>query len=236
NPCTGTTHPDLVKNFRMQFSKGFITGTPSYNINDFGGHGTHTAGIIAATPEYPPYFTNGQVNTGVAGTCWSCSLAMLQTDASPSSYAAALTFAGDHGLQAANMSFGDEYNTPANQLDSCANVTTLYVAACTALQYAIERDVVMVASSGNGYRNRVQFPARDGRVIAVGGIEYGNGFWRHGYGNGQKCVVGQPGDECGSNYGPEQQLVAPALDVISTFLPGATWNANVHCGDSYGPP
>ncbi len=238
NPgCGSTSHPDLVQNFRPQFSTGYRTGTANSDFHDKLGHGSHVSGIISATPEYGQ-FSNGQANTGVAGTCWTCSFIMIASDLSIGSIVNSITYAADHGVQAVNMSWGDEYGTHLNTCGIAPHPTT---AECTALAYAKDRDLVLVGASGNGYQNRVQWPAREDGVIAVGGVQFGGGFWRIGYGNGNTCTPGVPGSECGSNYGPEQQIVAPSKDIISTIgigLDGGVvdYNTNVHCGDHYGPP
>jgi len=236
---SGVTHADLVQNFREQLSRNFRDdGTASpYEFRDALGHGSHVTGIMSATPQYGP-FSNGQVNTGVAGACWTCSLVMLASgpDVRTNEVARALTFAADHGLQAVNMSFGDGFLPAANRFSSCA--TAGYSAICTAIAHARDRDVVLVGASGNGNENRVQFPARSPDVIAVGGIKFGNTFWDLGYGLGTPCTAGMPGEECGSNYGPEQAVVAPALDVLSTIGlglddPFGSYNDQLRCGDKW---
>ncbi|HEU4663104.1 MAG TPA: S8 family serine peptidase [Dokdonella sp.] len=230
--CSGTTHPDLQQNFRHQFSKNFMHAFIVDTYFDALGHGSHVSGIMAATPAYGSY-SNGDSNSGVAGGCWTCSLVMLKAPSPLTAQGAeAVTYAADHGLQAVNMSFGDGRLLPAEQFDACTSNAPQ--AFCTAIAYASQRDLVMVAASGNEYASRVQWPARESGVIAVGGIEYGNSFWRDGYGNGNACTPGVSGDECGSNYGPQQHIVAPAMDVISTIT-NPTYNAYVHCGDGYPP-
>jgi serine protease len=237
-PCT--THADLIQNFRQQFSRSFYSGAPSDDQIDetkfpngsgyVTGHGTHVAGILAATPEYYP-LGNGTSNTGVAGSCWTCSLASLKTDLTSAANAASVTYGVDHGLQVINMSLGDETASP--QFASCSDAA--YSAQCDSFIHAREHDVVLVASSGNGFANRIQFPARSSDVIAVGGIQVGGSFWTPGYGNPGPCTAGVAGKECGSNYGPEQAVVAPAMDIVSTFYTGFDYFVALRCGDSFGP-
>ena len=77
----------------------------------------------------------------------------------------------------------------------------------------------------------VEWPANDSRVIAAGGISDGGAFWDES----PNCPPAFPGDqECGSNFGPEQELVAPAKSVLSTVYTGLNHNADVFCGDSFG--
>ena len=77
----------------------------------------------------------------------------------------------------------------------------------------------------------VEFPAVDSRVVAVGGIAPGGSFWD----DWPNCPYGfQRSLECGSNYGPEQELMGPAKWVLSTAYTGAYANATVRCGDPYG--
>jgi hypothetical protein len=220
---TCLTHSDLQQNLRTQFSVNVAGGT--INETTYPGHGTHVAGIMSAT---------AQNSTGVAGACWTCSFAMIRFDSSFDAAPAAVAYAVDHGMQVLNWSGGDEYVTdPITQqpkrYSGCSSQGGLYQATCDALAYARDRDVVVVAASGNRYEQRIQYPAQSIDVIAVGAIKYGGSFYDYGYGNGNDCSNGLPGDECGSNYGVQEdgvtrQLVAPAKDVVSTQYYGATYN------------
>jgi serine protease len=237
SPCI--THSDLQQNFRSQFSTnvGYLGTAANFDENvsgtGYNGHGTHVAGIIAATPNN---------SAGVAGACWTCSLVVIRYETTTTSgfdyIAAGLTYAVDHGIQVVNMSFGDEYSTP--RFSSCS--TSGYAAMCTALAYANERDVALVAAAGNRYENRLQFPAQDPSTIAVGGIQSGGYYWNNGYGDVSPTNCTSPPtaqDECGSNYGTQSdgsmQVVGPAMDIVSTFYPGYEWNHFVHCADTWGP-
>jgi hypothetical protein len=225
-----TTHPEFAPfnasssyqggNFRAHLSRDF--GYNDDNVDEGqaqlfnnqitapqrGGHGTHVAGILGAT-------TNNGL--GVAGACWGCSLLIgkastLFQAACPEgtcvynaaitegAAAAALTGLVDRGVQVVNMSFRTTRRT-------CPSPST--GALCNAILYAAGRDVAMVASAGNGGAN-VGFPAQDPRVLGAGGIIPDGTFWG-------TCDPATDTTDCPSNFGPDQEVVAPARQVLSTF-------------------
>ncbi len=214
-------------NFRPQFSWDFFEGDCNVDSEDpadpdgFFGHGTHVAGIVGATANN---------NQGVAGVCWNCSLMIAKGGQGFFSFdtgAAALTFLVDRGAQVVNMSWG-----AANT--SCG--TSELAMLCQALQYAQDRDVVLVAAAGNNKTN-IQFPASDSRVMSIGGIESNGSFWDESDNGG--CPRSD-NLECGSNYRvtpgtATQDLVTPARQVLSTIDEGHDWNPALGCGDSTFP-
>jgi serine protease len=241
-------------NFRPQFSWDFTdttNGQPAEDCNPDtrdpaafsgnAGHGTHVAGIVAATTDN---------NLGVAGTCWHCSLMMTKASLRSSSIvlplstgADALTFLVDKGAQIVSMSWG------LAGLD-CAGAQNELGMMCQALTLADRRDVVMTAAPGND-KLPVEFPASDSRVISVGGIEASGAFWDRADDVG--CPCDQPGApgicitiptwECGSNYTPgsvdtleNQDLVGPAKSVMSTLYEGFDWcqESGSLAGSGYG--
>lgn len=260
---TGIVHPDLQQNYRVHFSANFRPGAGAGNVIDCCGHGSHVAGIMAATPQFVPYghtptgAPDLDRSTGVTGACWTCSLSMLAANPMLPEAVDAIRFAADHGIQVINMSWGDAIAPPPAPAPppplaapaDCADA--YYTAMCQALAYAAARGVVMVGAGGNHNQNRVQFPASHPGVIAVGGIEYTNTvfpgsppyafkgkFWNLGYGLGTTCSAGVEGSECGSNYGLQIQVVAPAKDVYSTiglnhFFGGVNMRPEMRCGDNY---
>ena len=235
------THPDLVGNFRQHLSWDFgyddnnVSEGQAQQLNgqltfpDRAGHGTHVAGIVGATAN------NG---IGVAGACWGCSLMIAKASTLANGcvngdcfvYNATLftvdaaegvTGMVDRGAQVINMSFRSARR-------NCATSPNVM---CDALAYATQRDVAMVASSGNGGGN-IGFPAHDPRVLAAGGIIPDGSFWG-------TCDPAFDTTDCPSNDGPDQEVVAPARQVLSTFYRGLPYSptacSETSTGSGYGP-
>lgn len=207
------------------------------------GHGTHTAGLIAANPA---------IGGGVAGTCKHCGVAMWKVEYAicfgtkvvaaynPAAVPAALTVVADVGASVVNMSFGGD--RIANYCTSMAAgsppVDPSDTAMCLAIQHARYRDVAMVGAAGND-RHFLQFPANDDRVIAVGGLQQNLAIWDDSPGNATHCPY-LDGRECGSDWtvtptSPRQELMASAKSVLSTTYPGVDWTTQLKCGDAFGP-
>lgn len=193
-PDTGVqlSHPELAANVRPQHSLNFGAGASIDELDGRTGglgHGTHVAGVIAASTN------NG---TGVAGGCPGCSLLIykiVNPDGSIdlSNAATALHKLATSGAQVINLSFGapdygvvdptSVYYAPRN----CGDSVDLYHPFCVAMGAAMARDVVLVAAAGNqisetllgtqsghncppsGVRG-AQFPASQVGVIAVAGL------------------------------------------------------------------
>jgi serine protease len=225
-------------NFRPQFSWDFDHFNYGPNVDElapggppgFAGHGTHTSGIVAATPNN---------NLGVAGACWHCSLMMARDPRLPTNeIAEAFTWLANHGAQVINYSGF----IPTTADKTCANLDPVQDAGikmvCDALSLGDSQDVVFTVSSGNDV-NDINFPARDLRVLAVGGLQPGNLFWREAVCPAAQGVPGLRGtQECGSNYTVTsgrrmQDLVAPAKDVLSTAYINQDWNTYIKCGDHF---
>lgn len=221
-------------NYREQLSYDYVhddcnPDEQEDDTNDRAGHGMHVAGIASA-------LSNNDL--GVAGTCWHCPFAMAQVwnqsgitvDGGLKDSADALDRFRNQGLQVVSMSWGID--------EDCDNFSDFDPSLlCTVLESASARDVLLTASSGNDRAPTVEWPARDSRVIAVGGVAPDAMFWDEG----TNCDNGTAfsGDtECGSNYGPDQELVAPAKSVLSTVYTGLEHleppEVNIPCGDNTG--
>ncbi|MDW5594165.1 S8 family serine peptidase [Conexibacter stalactiti] len=121
------SHPDLApKIAHLVDQQTTISYGPAGTDDD--GHGTHVASLACAATG------NG---IGIAGAGHDCRLVIEKTDLTDGSIAAAIVDATDRGVHAINMSFGDDGSRPAS------------VAIRRALQYAAERDVVLVAAAAD---------------------------------------------------------------------------------------
>jgi subtilisin family serine protease len=212
-------------------------GGPSMMASMYAGHGTHTAGLIAA---------NVVAGLGVQGTCKSCSIGAWKVARTtcrpqtgevilaynPAANAAALNMVGDGGAQVANMSFGG--SAPLNLCSQSDIPDQNDVALCDAIAHAYHRDIAMTAASGND-RTALDFPANDDRVIAVGGFQPNLALWDEAPGTNLGCPFGN-NSECGTNLGPKQELMASAQAVRSTTYPGFDWNPYLECGDQFPGP
>ncbi|SDT37023.1 type VII secretion-associated serine protease mycosin [Paenibacillaceae bacterium GAS479] len=172
-------HPDLVG----KLTKGMNIVTSGKAPVDDVGHGTHVAGIIAAS------VNNGE---GIAGLTWYNKIMpvkVLDNSGAGSTYSVAqgLIWAVDNGAKVINMSLGNY-----------AQSDFLH----DAIKYAFERDVVLVAASGNDNSAQPGYPAAYPEVFAVGSTDS----------RGEKSSF--------SNYGDYIDVAAPGDSIASTYLEG----------------
>jgi subtilisin family serine protease len=139
-----TDHPDLSG----KLVAGYDFVNDDANPYDDNGHGTYTAGIMAAQ-------SNNAV--GVTGTCWGCRVMpvkILDKDGGGaiSDFARGIRWAVDHGARVLNISAGIEY--PPKAMGD-------------AVRYANQHGVIVVASAGNTPDGADRWPAAYDEVIAV---------------------------------------------------------------------
>ena len=138
------THPDLAPNYDSAASTNCVSGVPAPLLvgNDVNGHGTHTAGTIAAA-------ANGIGIVGVAPNVRIAGVKAGNDDGFffPEAVVCAFIWAADHGAAVTNNSyFADpwEYNCK-NDPDQRA----IWTAERRAIQYAQNKGVLVVAAEGN---------------------------------------------------------------------------------------
>ena len=191
-----------------------VTGRVNFSVSttddDIFGHGSHVAGIIAATTN------NG---TGVAGVCPECSLMSVkvledtQGQGTTSTITNGIIWAADNGADVINMSLG---GGPASQT------------AQDAVNYAWNKGVVIVAAAGNcgdpakpcpGGVNPITYPAAYPNVLSVAATD--NKDAKTSY----------------SNYGSWVDVAAPGHSIYSTvpLSRNATGYANIS-GTSMASP
>jgi len=139
------THPNLAPNVDFGNSVSCIggkTNTSPSAWNDDNGHGTHTAGTIAAA----------NVGFGIVGVAPKVKIAAIKTgDAAgfffPEAVVCAFMWAGTHNIQVTNNSyFADPW------LFNCKNdpvQRAIWTAERRAIRFAMQRGTVVVAAAGN---------------------------------------------------------------------------------------
>ena len=166
--------PDL---YAGRFVKPYDFVENDRNPNDEESHGTHVAGTIAQK-------TNNR--SGVTGLAYGVKIMPLrvlnaQGGGRASYIARAIRYAARNKADVINMSVEFDLLQKASGIPE----------VIAAMRYARKKGVVMVAASGNDFTNRVTYPARDPRVIAVGAT------------TDNLCKADY------SNTGPQIDLVAP---------------------------
>lgn len=209
-------HPDLAAS--IDNASGLNCLNSSLPPNDGHGHGTHVAGIAAAP-------LNGVGVVGVAPEAQLVAIKMFD-DTGNSSEALALcaldrvvalntdgTEAND--IDVANMSWGQH-----RDWGTCA-ADPLHGAICAAKAAG----VTLVAGAGNDARDGGKFvPAAFFEVISVSGLADFDG--KPGRLGGCQLVPSLGWYECDdsfaffSDYGPAVDVMAPAVNVYSTFAGG----------------
>lgn len=170
-------HRDLQTNLL----RGYNVFHPQQAPVDEVGHGTHVTGIIGASVNN---------NEGVAGISWYnpiLPVKALDSSGAGTSYSVAkgIIWATNHGAKVINLSLG-------NYVDG--------VFLREAIQYAYQRDVVLVAATGNDNTRRPGYPAAYPEVFAVAATDE----------KGQRATY--------ANYGIYVDVVAPGTSIASTYL------------------
>jgi|CXWL01.1.fsa_nt_gi thermitase len=137
-----TAHEDLT----AVVIAGTNTLVGSSDVEDTNGHGTHVAGIVAAS---------GNNAKGVVGVMWRASLMPVRVcDSScpDDAIAAGLHWAADNGARIINLSLGGTANTAVLR---------------DAVAYAVGLGVVVVAAAGNDGDETINYPCAYTNVICV---------------------------------------------------------------------
>lgn len=160
-----------------QFVKGYDFVAKSTHPDDRNGHGTFVASTIAEATN------NGVALTGLAYGVKIMPVRVLDSkgEGDATTIAQGVRFAVNHGAQVINLS-----------LEFSGSVTAPEVPELTsALTYAHNHGVVVVAAAGNESSTDIPYPARDPFAIAVGATTEDG------------CLAEY------SNYGPHINIVAP---------------------------
>lgn len=169
------SHPDLAG----ALVPGFDIVNNDADASDDNGHGTATAGVVAAR-------TNN--TQGQAGVCWNCSIMPVKVlgaggSGTTSAIASGILWAVAHGADVINLSLGGTGTT---------------LALADAVAHAASQGVVVVAAAGNNGSTTPFYPAAYPQVISVAGATSSDG--RYDWSNyGAWVQVAAPG----CNVAPE---------------------------------
>ncbi|OKI07214.1 peptidase M8 [Streptomyces sp. CB02923] len=176
-------HPDLKGSVLPGKSFASDGGTADQEPGD--GHGTGMASLIAGHGHGP----NGA--DGIKGLAPGVKILPIKTKdseggvSSENGFAEPLRYAVDHGAKIVNMSFG---GVGFDQKEK------------EAISYALAKDVLIVAGTGNDGVETPMYPAAAPGVLAVGAVAKDGQVWRK------------------SNYGPHVRLLAPGEGIYSAGL------------------
>ncbi len=141
------THPDLVG----KLVDGYDAVGNDDDWADNNGHGTHVAGIIAASG------SNGEGTVGAAMDVKIMPVRVLDNSnfISTASIAAGITWAVDHGADVINLSLGAQSPSEIEQ---------------AAVRYAYDNNIPVLAAAGN-FASRISYPASYPETISVGALD-----------------------------------------------------------------
>lgn len=137
------THLDL----KERIKGGYNAINPLKSANDDNGHGTHVAGIIAATDN-----EIGTIGVAPEADLYAIKVLNRQGKGYLSDVIEGLDWAISNNLQVVNMSLGSSSGSDAFR---------------EAISRAYQAGLVMVAAAGNNYGGAVSYPAAYPEVIAV---------------------------------------------------------------------
>ncbi len=204
------TREIIGDNYEDSYEKGY--GNNDYEGPD-AGHGTHVAGIIAAS--------RGN-NIGIDGVCANCEIMTIRAvpdgDERDKDVANAIIYAVDNGAKVVNMSFGKGYSWDKKAVDK-------------AVMYADKNDVLLVHAAGNSAQDNDStdnFPnpiyekgSRPFFAKIFGGKKSAKNWLEIGastYNDNDKMVASF------SNYGQTRvDVFAPGFQINST-IPGNDYN------------
>lgn len=193
-------HPDLVSQLVPGWN--YDSTSPNYNTSntqDDYGHGTHVAGIAAATTN------NG---AGVASVSFNARIMPVKVlnstgTGNDQDIANGIVWAADHGAQVLNMSFGDTQYS--QMLEDAVN-------------YAYNDNCLVVAAAGNDSTNETFYPAALVNAMAVSATDANDNLASFSnYGN--DISVAAPGVNILSTYWASSGSMYATLSGTSMAAP-----------------
>ena len=174
------------------------------NPMDYNGHGTHTAGIAAATSNN---------SEGTTGACWNCQIMPVRAgyeDTSGDGALAvadiiqALRYSSDNDATIISMSFGGSYSVSMQE----------------AINYSYDNGTILVASAGNDGTNTKQYPCGYDNVICVSALNSDNTSASYSnYGDWIKLAA--PGTSIWSTYFDDRYVSLSGTSMAAPMIAGS---------------
>ena len=181
NPADPPDGLDNDGNGLVDDSHGWNFAANNNNLNDLEAHGSHVAGIIAGIRNNA---------TGIAGVASGVKIMAIQVHTldflNASSVTRGIYYAADHGAKVINLSLGGPADFPDSR---------------NAIDYAISKGALVVASAGNESDTAYNYPAIYQNALAVAALEQTDA--RAGF----------------SSYGAWVDISAPGRNILSTVPP-----------------
>lgn len=212
--ATVDTGANMIPDLEGAFVPGwdFVENDAEPQDTHAGSHGTRVASVLAA---------RGNNQIGMAGHCWGCRIMPVRVSAngsaSPGRIAQGIVYAVDRGARIVNVSLSRTGSPDSTE--------------AAAVQYALDRNVVVVASAGNAGNAVPQYPAAYPGVLAVGATDdldalyffSSYGAWVSLTAPGCQMVTDAstpPGTICGTSFTPA--VVAGVAGLILSRNPALT--------------
>lgn len=212
--ATVDTGANVIPDLEGAFVPGwdFVENDAEPQDTHSGSHGTRVASVLAA---------RGNNQIGMAGHCWGCRIMPVRVSAngsaSPGRIAQGIVYAVDQGARIINVSLSRTGSPDSTE--------------AAAVQYALDRNVVVIASAGNAGNTVPQYPAAYPGVLAVGATDdldalyffSSYGAWVSLTAPGCQMVTDAstpPGTICGTSFTPA--VVAGVAGLILSRNPALT--------------
>ncbi len=205
------THPDLKANLVPGYN-ATIGSTLSGACQDDNGHGTHVAGIAAASLN----------SKGIVGVAYQAKIMPIKAmdvegEGFDDAIADGIVWAADHGAKVINLSLGTEESSTILR---------------EAIAYAADKKgCLLVAASGNleaDDRSGVSYPASDPNVLAVTATDQEDDIVSYAI-TGPEVDLAAPGDEIVSTWQNGGYSLASGTSMAASFVSGAAadiWSAH----------